>query len=41
MRFHTIRLVPVLAITLAIATPASAQINLVGYWSPIYDEDWV
>jgi glyoxylase-like metal-dependent hydrolase (beta-lactamase superfamily II) len=22
-------------------TPASAQVNLVGYWNPIFDEDWL
>jgi hypothetical protein len=35
---RTVRLVP-LALTVGFGTPASAQINLVGYWNPIYDED--
>jgi hypothetical protein len=30
-----------LAIVLAAVAPASAQINLVGYWSPLYDQDWL
>jgi hypothetical protein len=41
MRFQNVRLLLVLAITLAVVTPASAQINLVGYWNPIFDEDWL
>jgi len=37
---RTVRLVA-LALTVGFVTPASAQINLVGYWNPIYDEDWL
>ena len=41
MRLHPVRWSVALAIVLAAAAPASAQINLVGYWSPLYDEDWL
>jgi hypothetical protein len=26
---------------LAVTSPATAQINLEGYWNPLYDEDWL
>ena len=41
MRPHTIRFSLALTITLAIVAPVSAQVNLVGYWNPIFDEDWL
>jgi hypothetical protein len=41
MRPHTVRLSLALVLVLAVVAPASAQANLVGYWSPIYDEDWL
>jgi len=30
-----------IVMALAVARPASAQINLIGYWNPLYDEDWL
>lgn len=34
------RLVVAVAVVMT-ATPAAAQLNLEGYWNPIYDEDWL
>jgi hypothetical protein len=28
-------------LALVITLAASAQVNLVGYWNPIFDEDWL
>jgi len=41
MRLHPVRFFVALAIVVAAVMPASAQINLVGYWSPLYDEDFL
>src|SRR5215216_2298285 len=41
MRFDAIRVCLSLAITLTVVMPGSAQVNLVGYWNPIFDEDFL
>lgn len=41
MRGQSIQLLLLLAMTLFVVTPASAQINFVGYWNPLFDEDWL
>jgi hypothetical protein len=41
MRFGFTRLCFSLVITLIVVSPAAAQVNLVGYWNPLYDEDWL
>jgi len=35
------RLAMAAALMLATAAPVAAQVNLVGYWNPLYDEDWL
>ena len=41
MRLQSIRLLLAMVLTLAVVPPASAQVNLVGYWNPVFDEDFL
>ena len=41
MRLLPVPLFLALLIASAVVTPASAQVNLVGYWNPLFDEDFL